>query len=125
MPEKNKNKSRLKEIGDFGQQIAKRYLLNKNYKILGENYYCREGEIDLIAQKGSQIVFLEVKTRLSRNFGLPEEAVGKEKKEKMEKAALVYLEKEKVKNENYRLDLMAVEIDKQDQKARIRHHKAI
>ncbi|HDQ22879.1 MAG TPA: YraN family protein [Candidatus Uhrbacteria bacterium] len=125
MPEKNKNKGRLKEIGDFGQQIAKRYLLNKNYKILGENYYCREGEIDLIAQKGSQIVFLEVKTRLSRNFGLPEEAVGKEKKEKMEKAALAYLEKEKVKNENYRFDLMAVEIDKQDQKARIRHHKAI
>ncbi len=111
--------------GKFGQQLAKEYLEKKGYKILAENFHCLAGEIDLIAEKNGQLIFIEIKTRFSRNFGLPEEAVNETKRNKMEKTALVYLEKEKIKNENFRFDCLAIEIDKEEKKAKIRHHKAI
>jgi len=55
--------------------------------VLAENYYCRYGEIDLILLRGQALVFVEVKTRTSADFGLPEEAVTDEKLEHMAEAA--------------------------------------
>ncbi len=113
------------KIGKFGQQIAGQILEKKGYKILTENFYTRGGEIDLIAEQGSQIVFVEVKTRLSNRFGLPEEAVDSAKKEKFYEAALKYLEEKQIEHDNFRLDLIAVEINKENKTAKIRHHKNI
>ena len=73
-----------RQVGDFGQQIAANFLKSRDYTILSENYYSREGEIDLITEKDGQIVFVEVKTRLNNNYGLPEEAISQSKKEKLE-----------------------------------------
>ncbi len=113
------------KIGRFGQDLAREYLTRKGYLILAENFYCQAGELDLIAQKDDQLVFIEVKTRRSRKFGLPEEAVNRTKREKMHKAALVYLAQEKIKNNIFRFDCLALEIDKEAKTAKIRHHKAI
>lgn len=113
------------KIGSFGQQLAADFLKQRNYQIVAQNYYTRLGEIDLIAIKDGQLIFVEVKTRLSEKFGLPEEAVTDRKKEKMYQTALQYLEKEKVNHDNFRFDIIAVQINKVKKSAIIRHHKNI
>jgi putative endonuclease len=112
-------------VGIFGQKLAVDYLRQKQYQILAENYSTRGGEIDIIAQKDGQIIFVEVKTRLSRKYGLPEEAVSESKRQKMEQTAFKYLAENNVKEENFRFDILAIEIDKANKKALIRHHKNI
>ena len=110
-------------IGDFGQKIARDFFQKRGYKIRTENFFTQNGEIDLIVEKDSQIVFAEVKTRLSDKFGLPEEAIDKKKIGRLRLAALKYLAEAQIGNDNYRFDCVAVEIDKKHKKAKIRHHK--
>jgi len=112
-------------IGKFGQQLAGQFLVKRSYEILSENYYTRVGEIDIIAQKNEQIIFVEVKTRTSENYGTPEEAVNDRKKEKMYDTALKYLSEKEVDHDNFRLDIIAIVIEKENMKAKIRHHKNI
>ena len=113
------------KIGKFGQKIAAEFLQKRGYIILAENFLTRFGEIDLVAQSGPQIVFVEVKTRLSQKFGLPEEAIDANKKEKLLQAGLEYLAKNQVLSDNYRFDCVAIEIERAKKIARIRHHKGI
>lgn len=91
-------KSSNKHLGQYGEQIAQKYLTACGYEILALNYRSRFGEIDLIGKKiaatgcDSQIVFFEVKTRKGSGFGLPEESVGREKIRKILKTAYKFLE---------------------------------
>ena len=112
-------------IGKFGQKLAAEFLQKRKYSILQENFYARFGEIDLVAQKDGQIIFIEIKTRLSCEFGLPEDSLTKAKSEKIREAALEYLDKKQINNENYRFDLIAVQIDKIRKRAQIRHYKNV
>lgn len=80
-----------KAIGSFGERKAALYLRKKGYKILDTNFFIRGGELDIIAQKDGYIVFVEVKTRQSKNFGTAAEAVAYNKQMRMTKAAQVYL----------------------------------
>lgn len=80
-----------KNIGNFGESAAERYLRKNGYTILERNYLIRGGEIDIIAKKDTYTVFVEVKTRRNEHFGTPSEAVTYNKKMRMIKAASVYL----------------------------------
>jgi len=122
---KDKIRPLKKQIGNFGQQVAADFLLGRGYKILAQNFFTPQGEIDLILEKDGQLVFVEVKTRLSDKFGLPEEAVDNKKREKMHQAGLKYLEEKQIKSDNFRFDIVAVEIDKDKKNAKIRHHKGM
>jgi putative endonuclease len=113
------------KIGAFGQELAANYLRQKGYQIQTENFRSHEGEIDIIANNDEQLVFVEVKTRLSDRYGLPEQAVSESKLEKMTQTALRYLEQKQINNDNYRFDIVAIEIDKILKKAKIRHYKNI
>jgi len=113
------------KIGVFGQKLAADYLKKKDYEIQAENYFAKIGEIDLIAIKDGQIIFIEVKTRLSDKFGLPEEAVDEKKKEKLYQTGLKYLKEKQINHENFRFDCLAIEIDRLNKIAKIRHHKGI
>jgi len=113
------------KIGIFGQDLAKDFLQQREYQILTENYYTQAGEIDIICQKDEQLVFIEVKTRTSQEFGIPEQAIDKNKKEKLHKTALNYLQENKISQENWRIDCIAIEINKDTKTAKIRHHKNI
>lgn len=64
-----------KLLGAFGEDAACRYLRQKGYTILGRNYSCRLGEIDIIARKGRYVVFVEVKLRKNADFGRAAEFV--------------------------------------------------
>jgi len=113
------------KIGKFGQDLSAEFLQKRGCQIIDHNFYTRLGEIDLIARDKNQLVFVEVKTRLGHNFGLPEEALNSDKAKKMKEAASEYLMQNNINSDNYRFDLIAVEINKRDKKAQIRHYKNV
>lgn len=78
-------------LGPWGEARAADYLRKKGYEIVGANYRCRFGEIDLIAQKGRYLVFVEVKLRAGSNFAEAREYVDHRKQERLRSAALLYL----------------------------------
>lgn len=80
-----------KKIGNFGEQVAADYLAAKGLKIIKRNFYCRAGELDIIAADGDCTVFVEVKTRKTDKFGRASEYVDRRKQEKLIKTALYYL----------------------------------
>ena len=80
-----------KLTGRFGEQTAAEYLKKKRYKIIGLNYSCRFGEIDVIAQNKKYIVFAEVKLRKSDAFAEAKEFVTQSKQEKIIKTASLWL----------------------------------
>ncbi|MEF9971647.1 MAG: YraN family protein [Oscillospiraceae bacterium] len=80
-----------KLTGRWGEEAAANYLKKKHYKIIGLNYYCRMGEIDIIAANKKYIVFVEVKLRKSAGFAQAMEFVTRSKQEKIIKTASMWL----------------------------------
>jgi len=60
------------EVGRLGEDLAVRYLRELGYQILTTNYRCRQGEVDIVAREGEEVVFVEVRTRRSQAFGTPQ-----------------------------------------------------
>ena len=87
---------------------VKRYLAEKGYEILCENYTAKTGEIDLIAKEGETIVFVEVKARESSAFGEPIEAVTPQKVRKIPLTAERYLLQNRLTNASVRFDVAEV-----------------
>ena len=100
-------KSENKSVGDFGETSACTYLKHRGYKILERNYRNRGGEIDIIAEKGSYVVFVEVKTRNSEDFGAPSEAVNAVKQQKIANTAMAYIMQHRPDND-FRFDVIEV-----------------
>ena len=80
-----------KLVGRFGEQTAAEFLKKKHYKIIGLNYSCRFGEIDVIAENKNYVVFVEVKLRKSSEFAEAREFVTLGKQEKIIKTASLWL----------------------------------
>ena len=81
------------ELGKYGEELGKQFLLTKGFSILYVNWKYSRFEIDIIASKDQVLRFVEVKTRKSERFGLPEESVDKKKFEKLMSAAEAFLYK--------------------------------
>ena len=110
-------------IGDFGEKIAEQYLLRRGYKILGTKQKISYQEIDIIANIKDIIVFVEVKTRTSNVLGSADEAMSSTKLKSLKIGIHKYLNNSQNSFEKVRLDLIAIDIDKQNKKAKIRHYK--
>lgn len=80
-------------LGKEGEELARKFLKKKGYKLIEQNYKTPMGEIDVIAKDGETLVFVEVKTRESLEFGQPFEAVNRLKRQKIAKVALSYLKR--------------------------------
>lgn len=94
--------------GDIGEFDAVEFLKNKGYKILQTNYKTKFGEIDIIAQDGKVIVFVEVKRRSTLAFGRPIEAVDARKQQKIRKVAEFYLMIKHKSENDARFDVIEV-----------------
>lgn len=105
-----------KALGKWGEMKAASYLISQGLEILKQNYRCEYGEIDLIAKDGETIVFVEVKTRSSSTYGLPEEAVDTAKQEHIVASAENYL-MENSFNEDWRVDVVSIIGQLKDQEA--------
>ncbi len=95
------------DLGRYGEQLAKIFLEGKGYKVLEQNWVYGRAEIDLIVFKDHQIIFVEVKTRRSVNFGEPEDAVNWKKECQLEFASLAYIERQNHQGE-IRFDIIAI-----------------
>jgi putative endonuclease len=98
-----------REMGLWGEARAREHLLARGFRILALNWTSAEGEIDLIAQDGETIVFVEVKTRSSHVYGRPEESVTYEKQQRLQRAAWRYLQENGIENADWRIDVIAID----------------
>ena len=78
-------------LGRWGEAQAAQFLRRKGYRLVAAGWRCRFGEIDLIAQKGGYLAFVEVKLRKSRDFAQAREAVDCHKQRRLRTAAQLYL----------------------------------
>ena len=108
-----------KEVGAIGEKLARNFLKKKGYRIHETNFRCREGEIDIVAERKDYLVFIEVRTKTSSNFGNPEESVTYTKKEKVVASALAYLNSHQNLPPQWRIDFVAIELDQEGKATRI------
>ncbi len=108
-------------VGQQGEEIAANYLQQQGYQILDRNYHSRFGEVDLVAEKDDVVVFVEVKARTSVSFGLPEESVTAEKLAKIYDTAILWLQEHPEQPDDWRVDVIAIQMDKGLQPKDIQH----
>lgn len=96
------------KFGRAGESFAAAVLELEGYTILQRNYTCRAGEIDLIAERDGELVFIEVKSRRDAAFGLPCEAVTEAKRQHMRKAAAFFLSENCCRWETYTFQVIEV-----------------
>lgn len=109
------------QLGQQGEQLAARYLKKLGYRVLGHNVRRAGCEIDVIAQDGAEVVFVEVKTRRSRAAGHPEESVTPQKLQHISRAAEVWLLEHG--EQPWRVDVISIELLGSDPK--ITHFKGV
>ncbi len=108
-----------KQAGAVGERIAREYMEKLGYRIIETNFRCRDGEIDSVAEKGGQIVFVEVRTKRSTEFGTPEESITTAKREKLIQVATTYLQTYQALSQSWRIDVVAVELGPGDVPSRV------
>jgi len=108
-----------RELGAIGEKLAKDFLKKKGYRIRETNFRCRQGEIDIVAERKDYLVFVEVRTRTGTAFGSPEESITSSKREKLVTAALTYISSHQNLPGDWRIDFVAVELDARGRTARI------
>ncbi len=97
-----------KLLGDRGERAAVRFLKQLGYRIIAKQYRNSYGEVDIIAQDGKVVVFVEVKTRTSTNDGQPFEAVDVRKQEKITRVALAWLKQYGRLEQPARFDVVSI-----------------
>lgn len=101
-------------LGRCGEKIARRHLESPGYEVLEVNFRSKVGEIDLVANDGGTLVFVKVRTKSGRAFGSAAESVNYRKRGKLIAVAQTYLAKRRAENRDWRIDVVAVEVDEQN-----------
>lgn len=102
-------KDARKQLGDSAEALAAKYLEDKGYSVLARQYKKTFGEIDLVCQDGDEVVFVEVKSLASSEYGYPEQAVTPEKIGHILKVSEEYLAKNHLQDSPWRIDVVAIE----------------
>lgn len=97
-----------REKGKGAEEIAEKYLVEKGFKIIERNYFFDRGEIDLIANDNGIIVFIEVKSRKSVEYGEPEDSITIGKRRQIRKVAEGYLYEKNISGVEARFDVVAI-----------------
>jgi putative endonuclease len=96
--------------GSYGEELALKFLKEKGFEILEQNYRYGRGEIDIVAMDKNELVFFEVKYRNNLEYGPPEYALTKSKQKQVRKISELYImEKgDEIEFENARIDVIAI-----------------
>lgn len=103
-----------KRLGNKGEDIAASYLSRHGYRVIDRNFKARYGELDIICIKDNTLIFVEVKSRIGREFGLPEESVTPRKLREVVKTAEYYVLLHPGLPKLLRIDVIAIELDQSD-----------
>ena len=98
-----------REKGIYGESLVEEYMKKNEYRIIEKNYRAGKNEIDIIAVKGDVIVFVEVKLRNNRLFGMGYDALNHIKKRNIVKSAMKYLLSHNYSNYNVRFDVASID----------------
>lgn len=109
-------------LGQAGEELAAQFLLTKDYKILVRNLKTKYGEVDLLAQDGSELVIVEVKLKTNQSYGLAVEMITKAKRNKLRVLAQVVSSQYNMVK--YRIDVVAINVDERG-KVRLEHYKSV
>ncbi|SMC71164.1 YraN family protein [Pedobacter nyackensis] len=101
------------DLGTWGEKIAVAYLESCGYRILNTNWRCARAEVDVIADQEGTIIFVEVKTRSSVDYGHPEDFVSYKKEKQLEFASSAYIEMRQHQGE-IRFDIIAIVFENKD-----------
>ena len=110
-----------RDLGDFGERVAKAHLESKGYRVLATNFRVREGEVDIVAQKDGVAVFVEVKTRRGDAMGSAAEAVDRRKAQRLLLAAEAFAQQQAELPPDRRIDLIAIDLDAAGRVVSLRH----
>lgn len=115
-------------LGATGEEIAVDYLISQGYVVFDRNWRSKSGEIDIIASEKfnsqDELIFIEVKTRSSRDYGDPIEAISATKYLRMYRLALEWLSENSASREAWRLDVISIVISRA-QEIEIEHLKRV
>jgi putative endonuclease len=95
-------------LGEYGEQLAARYLEERGMAVIACNWRCKHGELDLVARDGDCLVFCEVKTRRSERFGAPIEAVTAQKAARLRRLAAAWLRDHDERGGRIRIDVIGI-----------------
>jgi len=107
------------EVGKLGEKSARKFLKKRGYRIRETGFRCPHGEIDIVAQQKDHLVFVEVRTKSSLDFGTPEESITQAKKKKLIASALTYINTHQKLPSLWRIDVVAIELDDKRKPKRI------
>ena len=96
-------------LGRRGERAAEKYLRRSGYRIVARNFRAAGAEIDIVAMDGETLVFVEVKTRRSRDAGAPEEAVDERKQKQIRRAAEIFATRYRADEVEMRFDIIAID----------------
>jgi len=108
-----------RDTGILGEKLARDFLKKHGYHLLETNYRGSEGEIDIVAKHKDSLVFIEVRTKKSLEFGSPEESITLTKKERLRATAAHYRQTHHDLPQLWRIDVVAVELDQRGKLSRI------
>lgn len=120
---RNRQVAARQGLGRTGERLAAEELSRQGYHILEKNFRSSYGEIDLVAEDEQDLIFVEVKTRRGSDFGLPEEAVTSRKQQKIIQVASYYLDLHACSQRSWRIDVVAVQLDKGGKPEEIRVYR--
>jgi putative endonuclease len=110
-------------VGSYGERVAVRHLVSQGMVVLDRNWRSSTGEIDIVLRDGDSIVFCEVKTRRTRQFGTPLEAIVPAKVRRLRRLAAEWLSTSGGHSEEVRFDVVSV-IPQRSGAARVDHLRA-
>ena len=109
-----------RDTGISGEKLAQDFLRKQGYRIIETNYRCPEGEIDIVARHKDCLIFTEVRTKRSLEFGSPEESITPAKKERMRATAYYYQQTHNNLPSLWRIDVVAVELTQKGKRVRMK-----
>ncbi len=110
-----------RDLGAFGERLAAAHLESKGYRIRHRNFRCPEGEIDIVAEDGDCLVFVEVRTRRGDALGTAAESVTAAKERRLVAVARAYLQEHQELRATQRIDVVTVELNSQGRLLAVQH----
>ena len=115
-------KDSRKALGHKGETLAVLYLEGKGYEIIERNFRCRRGEIDIIAQKENELIFIEVRSRSTNNYGSAIESINYRKQQRIRTLALIYMQRKQRQEVNCSFDVITFQFTGAGENPVIHHY---